>query len=122
MPVKRVCPRPVSEQPLGRTQPQAFYEGDGDNVVMSLLDAATNDLAQLINRLDLEATPESVEMTPISQRSPFVPDPAANSPPNVQLTTESLVKAETTLKDSHLSEAFVARSLTQRKRQEEMRR
>ncbi|KAF8122215.1 hypothetical protein EV363DRAFT_1558093 [Boletus edulis] len=92
-PVKRVRPRPVSEQPLGRTQPQAFYEGDGDNVVMSLLDAATNDLAQLINRLDLEATPGSVEMTPISQRSPFVPDPAANSPPNVRLTTESPVKA-----------------------------
>jgi serine/arginine repetitive matrix protein 2 len=60
---------------------------------MSLLDAATNDLAQLINRLDLEATPGSVEMTPISQRSPFVPDPAANSPPNVRLTTESPVKA-----------------------------
>ncbi|KAF8425040.1 hypothetical protein L210DRAFT_3489659 [Boletus edulis BED1] len=92
-PVKRARPRPVSEQPLDRTQPQAFYEGDGDNVVMSLLDAATNDLAQLINRLDLEATPGSVEMTPISQRSPFVPDPAANSPPNVRLTTESPVKA-----------------------------
>ncbi|KAF8126207.1 hypothetical protein EV363DRAFT_1174692 [Boletus edulis] len=87
-PVKRVRPRPVSEQPLGRTQPQAVYEGDGDNVVMSLLDAATNNLAQLINRLDLEATPGSVEMTPISQRSPFVPDPAANSLPNVRLTTE----------------------------------
>ncbi|KAF8429851.1 hypothetical protein L210DRAFT_3652038 [Boletus edulis BED1] len=56
---------------------------------MSLLDAVTNDLAQLINRLDLEATPESVEMTPLSQRSPFVPDPATNSPPNVQLMTES---------------------------------
>ncbi|KAF8416855.1 hypothetical protein L210DRAFT_3511592 [Boletus edulis BED1] len=93
MPVKCVRPRPVSEQPLGRTQPQAFYEGDGNNVVMSLLDAATNDLAQLINRLDLEATPGSVEMTPISQRSPFVPDPAANSLPNVRLTTESPVKA-----------------------------
>jgi hypothetical protein len=32
-PVKRVRPRPVSEQPLGRTQPQAFYEGDGGKVL-----------------------------------------------------------------------------------------
>jgi serine/arginine repetitive matrix protein 2 len=64
-----------------------------DNAVISLLDAATNDLAQLINKLDLEATPGSVEMTPMSQRSPFLLDPSANPPPNNRLATESPVKA-----------------------------
>ena len=63
-----------------------------DNAVMSLLDAATNDLAQLINRLDLEATPGSVELTPMSQRSPFLLDPSANLPPNNRSTTESPAK------------------------------
>ena len=63
-----------------------------DNVVMSVLDAATNDLAQLINILDLEATPGSVEMTPRSQCSPFLLDPSVNPLPNNLLTAESLVK------------------------------
>lgn len=59
---------------------------------MSLLDAATNDLAQLINRLDLEATPGSVEMTPMSHRSPFLLEPCANPPSNHRSTAESPVK------------------------------
>ena len=63
-----------------------------DNAVLSLLDAATNDLAQLINRLDLEATPGSVEMTPMNQRSPFLLDPSTNSPPNKRLTADSPIK------------------------------
>jgi len=63
-----------------------------DNAAISLLDAATNDLAQLINRLDLEATPGSVEVTPRSQGRPFLLNPFANSPPNDRLTTESPVK------------------------------
>ena len=63
-----------------------------DNAVMSLLDAATNDLAQLINRLDLEATPGSVEVTPTGQRSSFLLEPSANFPPSKRLTTESPVK------------------------------
>jgi len=32
---------------------------------MSILDAATNDLAQLINRLDLQATPGTPDVSPI---------------------------------------------------------
>ncbi|KAH0838886.1 hypothetical protein J3R83DRAFT_7313 [Lanmaoa asiatica] len=91
-PTKRERPRPLSEQLLGRSRPKPFYEGDDDNAAISLLDAATNDLAQLINRLDLEATPGSVEMTPMSQRSPFLLEPFANSPPNNRLTAESPVK------------------------------
>ena len=63
-----------------------------DNAVMSLLDAATNDLAQLINKLDLEATPRSVEMTPSSQYSPLLLDPSSDSTPRDQMTTESPVK------------------------------
>jgi serine/arginine repetitive matrix protein 2 len=63
-----------------------------DNAAMSLLDAATNDLAQLINRLDLEATPGSVEVTPISQRSQLLLDPSASSPQNRLLRAESPVQ------------------------------
>ena len=63
-----------------------------DNAVMSVLDAATNDLAQLINILDLEATPRSVEMTPMSQRSPFLLDPSVHPLPNNRLAAESPVK------------------------------
>ncbi|KDQ55355.1 hypothetical protein JAAARDRAFT_59878 [Jaapia argillacea MUCL 33604] len=54
-PVKPRRARPVSETLVGRTRPAGMYdEGDG---FMSILDAATNDLASLIDRLDLEATP-----------------------------------------------------------------
>ena len=35
--------------------------------MMSILDAATNDLAQLINNLDLEATPGTPDMTPLDR-------------------------------------------------------
>ncbi|RDB16264.1 hypothetical protein Hypma_003001 [Hypsizygus marmoreus] len=80
-PVKRARPRPLSEQLLGKSRPRPMYEGeDGKyslcfNVfeftdleiigVLSILDAATNDLAQLINHLDLEATPATPDMTPL---------------------------------------------------------
>ena len=58
--------------------------------MISLLDAATNDLAQLINRLDLEATPD---MTPMSGRSPssFYPSDVG-SPTKYRMTLESPVK------------------------------
>ncbi|KAL1696581.1 hypothetical protein GGG16DRAFT_85014 [Schizophyllum commune] len=56
-PVRAARRRPVSEQLLGRSRPQAMHE-DGEGVI-SVLDAATNDLAQLITTLDLEATPSS---------------------------------------------------------------
>ncbi|KAI0915303.1 hypothetical protein AcV5_003808 [Taiwanofungus camphoratus] len=60
-PMKHARLRPVSEQMLGRARPQAICD-DGDGV-LSILDAATNDLASLINRLDLEATPASSTKT-----------------------------------------------------------
>lgn len=93
-PSKRVRPRPVSEQLLGRARPKAVYEEEECKSrqfeslnpianrlyctgVLSLLDAATNDLASLINRLDLEATPGSTNASPLklsafldSQESP----------------------------------------------------
>ncbi|RDB27260.1 hypothetical protein Hypma_004359 [Hypsizygus marmoreus] len=62
-PVKRARPRPLSEQLLGRSRPRPMYEGEDG--VLSILDAATNDLAQLINHLDLEATPATPDMTPL---------------------------------------------------------
>jgi serine/arginine repetitive matrix protein 2 len=51
---------------------------------MSILDAATNDLAQLINRLDLEATPGTPDMTPL--RGSSLTSPHANG--NTQATKD----------------------------------
>ncbi|KAF5376919.1 hypothetical protein D9615_007315 [Tricholomella constricta] len=62
-PVKRARPRPLSEQLLGKSRPRPMYESEDG--VLSILDAATNDLAQLINHLDLEATPGTPDMTPL---------------------------------------------------------
>ncbi|TFK33165.1 hypothetical protein BDQ12DRAFT_448473 [Crucibulum laeve] len=62
-PVKRARPRPMSEQLLGKSRPRPMYESEDG--VLSILDAATNDLAQLINILDLEATPATPDMTPL---------------------------------------------------------
>ncbi|KAF9055274.1 hypothetical protein BDZ89DRAFT_1087946 [Hymenopellis radicata] len=68
-PVRRARPRPVSEQMLGRSRPQGFHEDAGQvslsTGVISILDAATHDLAQLINILDLEATPLSPDRSPL---------------------------------------------------------
>ena len=85
-PPKKVRPRPQSEQLLGRTdRPQgviASEDGDGKRpfiarrflsnififiAVISILNAATSDLASLINRLDLQATPDASGFTPGSQ-------------------------------------------------------
>jgi hypothetical protein len=58
--------------------------------MISLLDAATNDLAQLINRLDLEATPD---MMPMSVRSLSLLHPSeAGSPTKYHITLESPIK------------------------------
>ncbi|TFK19266.1 hypothetical protein FA15DRAFT_709141 [Coprinopsis marcescibilis] len=63
-PVKEARARPLSEQLLGRSRPVAVYSEDDDGV-LSVLSAATNDLAMLINNLDLEATPATPDMTPL---------------------------------------------------------
>ncbi|PIL26963.1 hypothetical protein GSI_10101 [Ganoderma sinense ZZ0214-1] len=78
-PNKRARPRPLSEQMLGRPRPQPICDNSDGDAMLSLLDAATNDLASLINRLDLEATPGSTNNTPLrlsplqqgSQESPL---------------------------------------------------
>ncbi|KAG6835886.1 hypothetical protein H0H93_013662 [Arthromyces matolae] len=54
--------RPLSEL-LGRTRRKPSYEGE--NGVLSILDAATNNLAHLINHLDLEATTTTPDLTPL---------------------------------------------------------
>ncbi|KAG2134191.1 uncharacterized protein EDB93DRAFT_1173064 [Suillus bovinus] len=88
-PIKRERLRPLSEQLLGRSRPKAMYEDENDCAVLSLLDAATNDLAQLINRLDLQATPD---MSPMSGHSPsLLASPQAGSPTK-RMTLESPVK------------------------------
>ncbi|KAG7090453.1 hypothetical protein E1B28_009569 [Marasmius oreades] len=85
-PSKRVRPRPVSEQLLMKYRPRAIHEDDGDGVI-SILSAATNDLAQLINHLDLEATPgttpgtpESFHWRPPRQEEPVPKLPCEDSP------------------------------------------
>ncbi|KAI0696589.1 hypothetical protein BC835DRAFT_853465 [Cytidiella melzeri] len=67
-PVRRARPRPVSEQMLSKARPKPVT--DDSEGVLSILDAATNDLASLINRLDLEATPASRNNSPLN-RSPI---------------------------------------------------
>ncbi|KAF9439512.1 hypothetical protein P691DRAFT_769556 [Macrolepiota fuliginosa MF-IS2] len=59
----------MSEQMLSRARPRAVYEDEEG--VLSILDAATNDLVQLINNLDLEATPATPDLTPL--RPPPLP-------------------------------------------------
>ncbi|KAM6497668.1 hypothetical protein JOM56_005616 [Amanita muscaria] len=70
-PSKKARPRPVSEQMLGKSRPVPMYQDDEDNAgVLSILDAATNDLAQLIMTLNLEATPSSTpNATPLGRLS-----------------------------------------------------
>ncbi|KAI0828480.1 hypothetical protein BC628DRAFT_1316551 [Trametes gibbosa] len=69
-PAKRARPRPMSEQMLGRPRPQPICDDEEGDGMLSILDAATNELASLINRLDLEATPASTNNTPL-RLSPF---------------------------------------------------
>ncbi|CCM05311.1 uncharacterized protein FIBRA_07525 [Fibroporia radiculosa] len=91
-PAKRNRPRPVSEQMLGRTRPQPICDDADGSGVLSILDAATNDLASLINRLDLEATPGSTTASPF-QRSPIHRD-AEESPLKKRAIGDSPLKLE----------------------------
>ncbi|KAI5994634.1 hypothetical protein EDC04DRAFT_2981974 [Pisolithus marmoratus] len=85
---------PMSEQLLSRSCPKATYDDGDDNAVISLLDAAMNDLAQLINRLDLEATPGSQDLSPRSNHSPSLLDqPGSTTPSKNCCTMDSLVRA-----------------------------
>ncbi|KAJ7132975.1 hypothetical protein C8R46DRAFT_1048292 [Mycena filopes] len=71
-PVKRARARPVSdEQTLGgvKARPRGIIEDTPADGVLTLLDAATNDLAQLITHLNLDATPG----TPSPARGAIVP-------------------------------------------------
>ncbi|KAF8964899.1 hypothetical protein BDZ97DRAFT_1918601 [Flammula alnicola] len=61
-PVKKVHARPLSEQLLGKIRPKPMYEEDEG--VLLILDAATNDLALLINNLDLQAMLSMSDLTP----------------------------------------------------------
>ncbi|KAF5393347.1 hypothetical protein D9757_000790 [Collybiopsis confluens] len=81
-PPKRARPRPLSEQLLGRRRPQGIHEEDGEGVI-SILSAATNELAQLINNLDLEATPGATPGTPSPDSSPWV-RPSLQAPDGAQ--------------------------------------
>ncbi|KAJ3528411.1 hypothetical protein NMY22_g9426 [Coprinellus aureogranulatus] len=71
-PMKKRRVRPLSEQLAGKPRPMAFRE-DEDGV-LDILSAATHDLAQLINNLDLEATPATPDLTPLKPSTPFAHD------------------------------------------------
>ncbi|KAJ7115597.1 hypothetical protein C8R43DRAFT_1038570 [Mycena crocata] len=71
-PVKRARLCPVSDdmvQGKEKSRPRGIIEDTPADGVLTLLDAATNDLAQLITHLNLEATPG----TPSPARGPIVP-------------------------------------------------
>ncbi|KAJ6505350.1 hypothetical protein C8R45DRAFT_861122 [Mycena sanguinolenta] len=72
-PVKAPRPRPriVSDDMLqrGKSRPRAIVEDAAADGVLQLLDAATNDLAQLITHLNLEGTPA----TPSPSRGHLIP-------------------------------------------------
>ncbi|KAG7440055.1 uncharacterized protein BT62DRAFT_938390 [Guyanagaster necrorhizus] len=83
-PVRRARPRPASDQLLGKARPRGIYE-DPEDGALSVLDAVTNDLAMLINTLDLEATPGGTsDPSPIARRNTRVSD-----------TTPTKMKAKT---------------------------
>ena len=81
-PVKKAHLRPLSDQLLGRSWPRLMQEDDKGQFilfylvpycsyisffigVLSILDVATNDLALLINTLDLQVTPSTPNMMPL---------------------------------------------------------
>ncbi|KXN81385.1 hypothetical protein AN958_04774 [Leucoagaricus sp. SymC.cos] len=110
-PVKRQRVRPMSEQLL---RPRAVYENEEG--VLSILDAATNDLAQLINNLDLEATPNTPDLTPL--RPAPLPtdflntsrlDPTLNGSP---LKKPQTLGGESPLKDKSPSSTLKLRAST----------
>ncbi|KAI0051553.1 hypothetical protein FA95DRAFT_1580533 [Auriscalpium vulgare] len=76
-PQKRNRVRPMSEQMLVKDRPKGMR--DDTEGVLSILDAATNDLASLISRLDLEATPGTPDGSPL-RLSPSLTELLANSP------------------------------------------
>lgn len=93
-PVKKARVRPMSEQLLGRSRPKPIHE-DEDGV-LSILDAATNELALLINNLDLEATPCTPDLTPL-RPSPGLSEKRdstdyTGSPKRKKLVSESPLK------------------------------
>ncbi|KAJ7785840.1 hypothetical protein B0H16DRAFT_1354701 [Mycena metata] len=70
-PVKRPRTRPVSDEMIAnaKARPRGIIEDAPADGILTLLDAATNDLAQLITHLNLDATPG----TPSPAKGAFVP-------------------------------------------------
>ncbi|KAI0064426.1 hypothetical protein BV25DRAFT_322323 [Artomyces pyxidatus] len=87
-PNRRTRVRPVSEQLLGKERPKAMR--DDTEGVLSILDQVTNDLASLISRLDLEATPGTPDGSPL-RMSPSLTNLLAGSP---YATTRSPLRKE----------------------------
>ncbi|KAK0197754.1 hypothetical protein F5146DRAFT_1116785 [Armillaria mellea] len=74
---------------LGRARPRGMYE-DTDNGALSVLDAVTNDLAMLINTLDLEATPGATpNPSPIARRNTREPQASPTKPRGKTLRLEN---------------------------------
>lgn len=109
-PVKRQRVRPMSEQLLGKARPRAVYEDDEG--VLSILDAATNDLAQLINNLDLEATPNTPDLTPLRPDFLDRSNATSNGSPvkRARLTTDSPLKDKSpSIVDAHGAKGLYSR-------------
>ena len=110
-PVKKARLCPLSDQLLGCSWPRPAQEDDKGQFilfylvqycsyisffigVLSILDAATNNLALLINTLDLQVTPSTPNMTPL-QASPLPAEEVADydgSPKKGAFVTDSPLK------------------------------
>ena len=110
-PVKKARLHPLSDQLLGCSWPRLTQEDDKGQFilfylvpycsyisffigVLSILDAATNDLALLINTLDLQVTPSIPNITPL-RPSPSPAEEQAEydgSPKNSALVADSPLK------------------------------
>ena len=109
--MKKARLRPLSDQLLGRSRPRPTQEDDEGQFilfclapywsyislfigVLSILDAATNDVALLINTLDLQVTPSTPNMTPL-RASPLPAEEVADydgSPKKGALVADSPLK------------------------------
>ncbi|KAF8580290.1 hypothetical protein K439DRAFT_1637168 [Ramaria rubella] len=121
VPPARPRPRPMSEQLLGlggngaRSRPKGIVgsvtlggEDPGEAFAISALEAANSDLASLINRLDLEATPDSKASRPVSFA---ITDPTTSSRMTLG-EPESPVRWRGGFDDSPLKKKIASTSIT----------
>ncbi|KAF9527941.1 hypothetical protein CPB83DRAFT_855475 [Crepidotus variabilis] len=99
-PAKKARQRPLSEQMLGKSRPKPMHEDDEG--VISILSAATQDLALLLNTLDLQATPGTPDMTP------FKPSPLSTAEKDTSVSASATPSSHDGSPQSKSTKARVA--------------